>query len=191
MRDDDSGVTYEPHRGDNGELGFKATRDDGAIEYIVLNPSGGSDDGVATVFVYINDTGDPLDGGAVHHYVMFDGPQYVATINVPGYLPMDDDPPTFSTAQAAWSYLAGERENAEDDAAADDEEPGDYSSTRERLAVLGTEAHWSHADVASWLDDLGIAPDGTGTVYGDTPGAGSEHDLGLAYSVSLAELDDS
>lgn len=106
---------------------------------------------------------------------------FVATINVPGYLPMDDDPPTFETAHEAWAYLAGEREHAEDDY-----EGEAYSDTRESLAVLGTDAHWQ-GEVAAWLSEHNLSRDGTGTVYGDTPGYDGDHDLGLAYTVSVAE----
>lgn len=38
--------------------------------------------------------------------------RYVATINVPGYLPMDDDPPVFDSAREAWQYLVGEVDRA-------------------------------------------------------------------------------
>jgi hypothetical protein len=52
IHDEDSGTLYEPWT--NGyAVGFKATRQsDGQVEYIYLNPSGGSDDTVATVFIY-------------------------------------------------------------------------------------------------------------------------------------------
>lgn len=101
---------------------------------------------------------------------------FVATINVPGYLPMDDEPTTFDTAVEAWAWLADRRTDEED------ELPGDCSQTHEILGVLATTQHWDHPEVADWLADNGIAPDGTGTVYGDTPG-GALHDLGMAYSV--------
>lgn len=122
--------------------------------------------------------------------------QYVATINVPGYLPMDDEPPMFDTAREAWSYLTDERTRGEDDYP--DWHPGrwsaEYSETRETLAVLAESAHWRTSDrdnpgedVAEWLAGNGINADGTGTVYGDTPGYDGKHDLGLAYSVQVAE----
>lgn len=99
---------------------------------------------------------------------MNEQPRYVATINTPGYLPMDDNPPVFDTAREAWEYLATERGYAEDDA------PGgvDYSDTWHTLQALGTgEAEG----------------DQPGTVYGPTPGHDGDHDLGLAYTVSVAE----
>lgn len=96
--------------------------------------------------------------------------EYVATINVPGYLPMDDEPPTFETAQEAWAYLADERRNAED------EEEGEYSTTVDEL-----DAHAAAAGSG--------APFDVGTVYGDTPGYDGSHDLGLAYCVSEVEPD--
>jgi hypothetical protein len=45
IRDDDSGMTYTPHTGPNGEVGFKCTRDDGGVTYITLNPSVGATTG--------------------------------------------------------------------------------------------------------------------------------------------------
>lgn len=124
--------------------------------------------------------------------------QYIATINVPGYLPEDDEPPVFDTAQEAWSYLADERTRGEDDYP--DWHPGrwsaEYSETRETLAVLAEPAHWQTSDrdnpgsdVTAWLAEHGINADGTGTVYGPTPGYDDALDLGLAYSVQVAEDD--
>lgn len=107
--------------------------------------------------------------------------QYVATINIPGYLPQDDEPPVFDTAREAWEYLAEERERGED-AVYQDGDSEDYSATRDTLAAIATEAHWQHGAPV----DLGVNADGTGTVYGATPGYDGTHDLGIAYSVSLA-----
>ena len=98
---------------------------------------------------------------------------YVATVNVPGYLPEDDEPPQFETTREAWEYLADERERDEDAAA--DGTDGTYSDVVDTLRTYAIDAH------------------GTGTVYGPTPGSDSPHDLGLAYCVSVAEgtdLDD-
>ncbi len=106
---------------------------------------------------------------------------YVAIVNVPGYLPMDDDPPVFDTAREAWQYLAGERERGEDDT-----EGEQYSTTRDHLAALGYPGLVG-SDAANWLARNGLDPDGTGTVYGATPGYEGDHDLGLAYSVELTE----
>lgn len=102
---------------------------------------------------------------------------YLATINTPGYLPMDDDPPVFETAEGAWEYLADERKRGEDDT---EEVDDGYSATVNILeqAATGTMDAFSNA---------GLAEDGTGTVYGNTPGYEGEHDLGLAYSVTLTE----
>lgn len=91
--------------------------------------------------------------------------KFIATVNVPGYLPMDDDPPVFDTAHAAWEYLAHERERAEDWAVDDGPFTGDYSKT---------------------VDDL-LKANGTGVIYGSTPGYHGDHDLGLAYCVTLVE----
>lgn len=104
--------------------------------------------------------------------------QYVATINVPGYLPMDDDPPVFDTPREAWAWLADERVQAEDDAPYDTAtEPG-YSATVNKLESLG--------NGTLGFEEVGDG-DGTGSVTGDTPGYKGDHDLGLAYSVSVAE----
>jgi hypothetical protein len=102
---------------------------------------------------------------------------YVATINVPGYLPMDDEPPTFESAADAWTYLRDERDHGLDAAYVDDDETADraYEELCEMLAR-------SINDGGPW--------DGTGTVYGDTPGYGGDHDLGLAYSVTLVDTAD-
>lgn len=119
--------------------------------------------------------------------------QYVATINTPGYLPQDDDPPVFDHPWEAWAYLAGQREREEDQV---EDEGTDYSETHGTLAGLGTDAHWHRADPEqdrSWLESHGLAKDGTGTVYGATPGYEGRHDLGVAYSVDVydgPELDE-
>lgn len=89
--------------------------------------------------------------------------RYVATINVPGYSPMADEPAVFDTAHEAWSWLAGEREHDEDHAS--DGDTG-YSDTHTSLVQLG--------------DAIESQP---GSVWGDTPGYDGNHDLGLAYSV--------
>jgi hypothetical protein len=100
--------------------------------------------------------------------------RYVATINTPGYLPQDDDPPVFDTAYEAWSYLADERERSEDDAV----DPGG--------------ADWPYSVTVAELHDAAGHNDperalGEGTVYDSTPGYTGSHDLGLAYSVTAIE----
>jgi hypothetical protein len=81
---------------------------------------------------------------------------YVATINVPGYLPMDDDPPVFDTAREAWEYLYEEHERAVDGAEAWREDDG--------------------IDIHNM--------DREGVIYASTPGYEGDHDLGLAYCVT-------
>ena len=105
--------------------------------------------------------------------------RYVATVNVPGYLPMNDDPPVFDTAQEAWTYLVGVRMDDEDN----DPDTPEYSQTVDILRYIasGEPLHRSP------FTDHSTNADGTGTVYGDTPGYDGRHDLGLAYSVSVAE----
>lgn len=112
---------------------------------------------------------------------------FVATINIPGYSPMDDDPPTFDTAREAWAWLAEERKRGEDDT-----EGEEYSVTADALTYLGSDdAEYDPRNrVRTRLDNdhLGaVASDGTGAVYGGTPGYDGTHDLGLAYCVSVAE----
>jgi hypothetical protein len=87
---------------------------------------------------------------------------YVATINVPGYLPMDDEPPTFDTAREAWQYLVSEVDRAWDDFPEDD-----------NGACLEVHTAMHNLDQSQ-----------PGTVYGPTPGYDGSHDLGLAYSVT-------
>lgn len=96
-------------------------------------------------------------------------PQYLAVINVPGYSPMDDDPPLFDTPGEAWAYLADERRHGED--AAEDDGPDPSDIVKSLLAYAA--------------DNRG--PD---TIYSSTPGYDGEHDLGLAYSISIAEQED-
>lgn len=103
---------------------------------------------------------------------------YLATINTPGYLPWDDDPPTFEDAKAAWEYLLDHRRNAEDD----DEHAAGYSSTKNTLECLARGDLWE-----DMLDPL----TGEGSVHGDTPGYDGDHDLGLIYSVTITEEDGS
>ena len=120
-------------------------------------------------------------------------PRYIATINVPGYLPMDDDPPIFDTPREAWEWLADARREAEDsvDTCSDPKHetpcPADcpecqdgcgYSATVNTLESLG-DGTLSFAEVGEG--------DGTGSDTGDTPGYDGDHDLGLAYTVSIAD----
>jgi hypothetical protein len=85
----------------------------------------------------------------------------VATVSVPGYLPMDDDPPTFMDAADAWAYLAEERQRQV--------EEEDQDETLETLT--------------------GMAGGGAqlGSVVGPTPGYTGDHDLGLVYAVREVE----
>jgi hypothetical protein len=111
--------------------------------------------------------------------------KFLATTNIPGYLPMDDDPPIFDTAREAWAYLANERIVDEDhgfDAleSEPDADDGGYSSIVNTMESLGT-GHLSFED-----DLVGVCLDGTGTIWG--PSCPPQmHDLGINYTVSVAE----
>lgn len=119
---------------------------------------------------------------------------YIAIINVPGYLPMDDDPPVFDTAAEAWWYLYHERCDSEWDA--------ELATGRcEGCGVNVTDAggDWQdHDDDSETGVELGKRArhaasglvtdfEACGTVYGTTPGYDGSHDLGIAYSVSEVE----
>lgn len=101
---------------------------------------------------------------------------YVALINIPGYLPMDDEPPTFESSAEAWGYLAEERQRSDDAWVPDDpSDPDGPASLDECSLTLERYERDSH---------------GVGTVYGPTPGYDGDHDLGLAYSVSFSDDQD-
>lgn len=104
--------------------------------------------------------------------------QYVATINTPGYLPWDDDPPVFDTAREAWDYLLDRRRELEDTAFEMDLQSDGYSATFNTLETLvgGTMAAYENAG----LDPI----DGTGSIHADDPTYDGDHPLGLVYSVT-------
>jgi len=91
--------------------------------------------------------------------------RYIATVNIPGYLPTSDDPALFDTAAEAWDYLLEELERGHDDAE-DVDQTALYRVKRDMLTMTGSDAE--------------------GTVWAPTPGrmADDPHDLGLNYSVS-------
>lgn len=93
-------------------------------------------------------------------YQIADSPEYVATINVPGYLGMDDEPPTFETIKEAWEWLASERERGEDG------------------------ADCKHGTCEEALREL-LSQDHCGSVHLHTPGYDGDHDLGIMYSVDV------
>jgi hypothetical protein len=101
----------------------------------------------------------------------------VATINTPGYLPMDDDPPVFDTPAEAWDWLCDERMR--------DKEESVHSGGCEN----GLACKWSgdapYSDTVTELLMLtGAMGSGPGVVHGETPGYHGGHDLGLAFSVA-------
>jgi len=105
---------------------------------------------------------------------------YVATINVPGYLPEGDPLYSHSLAEC-WGFLRDERQRDEDSADYGDSDTGEYSETVRTLDYIASGEH-QHGNPN---EDTPTNADGTGTIYGDSPGMDSPHDLGLAYSVSV------
>lgn len=112
---------------------------------------------------------------------------YVATVNVPGYLPMDDEPAEFETAAKAWWYLYHERCDSERDAVCDlcDDTMthgvyGDCDDDSETGREIAKHARWAASGLVCDFEAVG-------TVYGPTPGYRGDHDLGLAYSVTCVE----
>lgn len=101
---------------------------------------------------------------------------FMATVNTPGYLPEEDDPPVFDTPQEAWAHHANAREGWEDDMSDDPE----YSETVMYLRYAAGE----EVEYGSPHEDYPLSADGTGTIYGSTPGYDRAHDLGVAYCVT-------
>lgn len=102
---------------------------------------------------------------------------FLATINVPGFLPTDDDPPVFATTAEAWAYLLDEYVMAWNDVEVDGTPE---AGLPEPLASQYRANCHNLTSLASRIYE-------TGTVYVETPGYDGDHDLGLAYSVSVAE----
>ena len=107
--------------------------------------------------------------------------QYVAITNTPGYLPMDDDPPVFDTTAEAWQYLIDERLRA-----ADDSFDTAYTTFDEEDDTTFDE---EDDDALAEMRDLMSVKGALGVVYGTTPGYADSHDLGIAYSVAVAEVE--
>ncbi len=105
---------------------------------------------------------------------------FTAIVNTPGYMP-DVEQPSFPTALEAWSHLASEREWAltETDSVRPDE----------TVNRLWDEALRCDEYESVGRDEWGLPFDGTGVVYGPTPGYTGRHDLGLAYEVVSAGSD--
>jgi hypothetical protein len=106
--------------------------------------------------------------------------RYVATINTPGYMPQDDDPPTFDTVHEAWHWLAEERERHEDE-----QEQAEGSSSYSDTALCLEHC----ATLVVFRCEFGKHhfPEHEGSFWGPTPGTDSDHDLGLVYSVTEVE----
>lgn len=97
--------------------------------------------------------------------------KYQATVNVPGYLPMDNAAHVFDSAREAWEWLRSERE-------------------RDLDSVDYYEPEFDEDPCLEEIDGLIDHPE-TGTVYGRSPlythedDSGREYDLGLRYTVSI------
>jgi len=73
VHDDDAGVQFTPFITEDGRVGYECTDTaTGKFEFLYFNPSNGSDDGVASVFVYQGTENDPAYDGAVHHYTVLE-----------------------------------------------------------------------------------------------------------------------
>jgi hypothetical protein len=106
-------------------------------------------------------------------------PVYVATVSVPGYLPMTDEPAVFDTAREAWAWLAEERGRDQEQC---ELIPGDTSQFELEALSVG------RARLAGQLlNGNQEGGDGPGAVYAPTPGYFGDHDLGLVYAVSRVE----
>lgn len=92
---------------------------------------------------------------------------YMATRNVPGYMPMDDDPPIFESAREAWQHHVEEVERDWDD----------YPDDENGACI---EAHTTLHNIDQSRE---------GAFHAPTPGYEGEHDLGVAYSVTYVEED--
>lgn len=70
---DEHGTSFEAvYDWDSGAVGFRCQRAGMEPEYVMLNPSSDSDDGVSTVFVYHGPTGDPGQDPAYVHFDLFE-----------------------------------------------------------------------------------------------------------------------
>jgi hypothetical protein len=71
--DPDSDTQYTPFITEDGRVGYECTDlTTGKFEFLYFNPSNGSDDGAATVFVYQGDSNDPCADTPTHHYVVLE-----------------------------------------------------------------------------------------------------------------------
>ncbi len=89
-------------------------------------------------------------------------PKYTATIHVPGYMPMDDEPYLYDTPREAWKDLADRIEQSWDNYPEDE---------NEAILEAHTELH-------------NIDQDQPGGFWAPTPGYEGKHDLGLNYEVN-------
>lgn len=55
LQDEDGETTYQAFVGVDGTVGYRCEHNDGRATYVYLNASLGSDDGVATMFLYQDD----------------------------------------------------------------------------------------------------------------------------------------
>ncbi len=107
--------------------------------------------------------------------------RYVAIVNVPGYLPTDDEPPTFDTISEAWWHLYHERCAEERDAI---NETGLCDNCGEPY----DDGHDDDSETGKDLAKMAkaVEPE-AGTVWGPTPCFVGISDLGWSYTVQPLE----
>lgn len=90
---------------------------------------------------------------------------YVATVNIPGYLPQNDEPPVYDTIVEAWVGHADDRENDEAESACT------YGTCGKAVQMLRSMDRCGSVHLHSPRPD----DDGSREAW--------RHDLGLSYSV--------
>jgi hypothetical protein len=103
------------------------------------------------------------------------GRQYVATINVPGYLPHHTSDDTFGTVRQAWDYLADFRVDEEDAQSMIEGSDPSYSATVNVLQRLAE---------GEYDPSFGVDENGEGSVRGVA--IDGDDSFAVVYSVTEA-----
>lgn len=111
---------------------------------------------------------------------------YVATVNVPGYLPMMDNVEPFDSAYEAWKFLLDYRESDED---SHGDEFENHKNHNYEYSDTWKDLYYTVSALSKHIAPAGLNPNGTGTIHGSTPGSESFYDLGLNYTVSLEPVE--